>query len=136
MAETTKVRAMPVRLRHRASVLALAAVLAAPGAALAQGGGAGEEQYQDPFGGEEPQEQPAPEPAPTAAPAPAAPAPAPATTGESAAESAPAPAPAASSGGGDELPRTGAPAGLVAAAGLALLAGGLLLRRRSSRDGA
>src|SRR5215207_8618095 len=118
---------MPVRLRHRASVLALAALLAAPGAALAQG--AGEEQYQDPFGGEEPQAPPTPEPASTPAPAPAepAPAPAPAATAAPPAENAPAPAPApaAAAGGGDELPRTGAPVGLVAAAGAALLGGGL-----------
>ena len=49
-------------------IAALLCALAAPAAALAQG--AGDEQYQDPFGDEQSQE----EPAPTATPAPAQPA--------------------------------------------------------------
>jgi len=75
------------------------------------------------------QEQPASTPEP--APAPAEPAPAPAATAEPSAESTPVPATGSSSsgGGGKQLPRTGAPAGLVLAAGAVLLLGGLLLRR-------
>ena len=91
-------------------IAALLCALAAPAAALAQG--AGDEQYEDPFGDEQSQQ----DPAPTATPAPAQPAPGPAQ-----------PAPAPSS----ELPRTGLGAGWVALAGAILLASGLALRRRA-----
>ena len=109
--------------RSLVCIAALLCALTAPSAALAQG--AGDEQYQDPFGDEQTQ----PEPTATATPAPAqsAPsAPAPTATPSSAqapAQAAPAPAPAA------ELPRTGADAGWLALAGLVLLAAGLALRR-------
>jgi LPXTG-motif cell wall-anchored protein len=115
-----------------AATLALSsAPLALSSAAFAQG--AGDEQYQDPFGDEGSGqtgggEGSAPEPS---APAPAAPAPAPAP--------APAAQPAGQSTqsppagtGGDQLPYTGAEPGLLALAGAALLASGLALRRRSS----
>ena len=104
-------------------VAALLCALAAPSAALAQG--AGDEQYQDPFG----EEQPQPEPAPTAAPAPAQPAPAPAQPAPAQpAPAQPAPPPAQASQG-EQLPRTGADAGWLALAGIVLLAAGLALRR-------
>jgi len=113
-------------------VLAAAALLAAPAPALAQS--AGDEQYEDPFGGEQQQEQtggnqepestPAPTPAPTAEPAPATPAP-------SGTEPAPAPAPTTATAVPQaELPRTGFDAALLVAAGAVLLAGGLVLRLR------
>jgi LPXTG-motif cell wall-anchored protein len=102
---------------------ALLCALAAPSAALAQG--AGDEQYQDPFGDEQSQ----PEPTATATPAPAQSAPAPTAT-PSAAQAAPAqPAPAQTSAG--QLPRTGADAGWLALAGAVLLAAGIALRRRA-----
>ena len=108
-------------------IAALACALAAPSAALAQG--AGDEQYQDPFG----EEQAEPTPTPTATPAPAQSAPsAPAPTATPSAAQAPtqaAPAPA-----GEQLPRTGVDAGWIALAGGVLLAAGLALRRRADRQ--
>ena len=100
--------------------------LASPAAALGQG--AGDEQYQDPFGEEQGQPEPTATPAP-AQPAPAQPAPAqPAPAQSSQSQPAPAatPVPAAT---GPQLPRTGADAGLLALAGGLLLAAGLALRR-------
>jgi hypothetical protein len=102
---------------------ALLLALAPPAAALAQG--AGDEQYQDPFGDEQSQ------PTPTATPAPAQ---APATPSQSQAAPAqtatPTPqSPAPGPGGGRQLPYSGADAGLLALAGAALLGAGLALRR-------
>jgi LPXTG-motif cell wall-anchored protein len=95
-------------------------LLALPGAAMAQG--AGDEQYQDPFGQTDQsngsQDQPAPEP--DTAPAPAAPA-APAEQAVTAQQAA-----------APTLPRTGFPAYLLASAGAMLLASGAALRRRVS----
>ena len=111
-------------------IAALLCALAAPSAALAQG--AGDDQYQDPFGDEQTQQ----EPAPTATPAPAQPAPAqpapaqPAPAQPAPAQPAPAPA-AAQTGSSEQLPRTGADAGWIAVAGAALLAAGIALRRRA-----
>ncbi len=103
-------------------IAALACALAAPSAALAQG--AGDEQYQDPFGDE--QSEPAPTATPAPAQAPSAPAPT-ATPSPTAAQApqqaAPAPSPT------QQLPRTGVDAGLIALAGAVLLAAGLALRR-------
>jgi LPXTG-motif cell wall-anchored protein len=108
-------------------IAALLCALAAPSAALAQG--AGDEQYEDPFGDEQSQ-QADPTPVPTATPAPAQPAPS--------APSAPAPAPTAApttaqaptqAAPSNELPRTGLDAGWIALAGVVLLASGLALRR-------
>jgi LPXTG-motif cell wall-anchored protein len=111
------------RRRRGIACLLAAAALGLPSAAWAQG--AGDEQYQDPFGdepaqsedqgSEEPQATPEPEVAPEdsggAQPAQAQ------------------PAPPAEEGGG-RLPYTGIETGLVALAGGALLASGLALRRR------
>jgi LPXTG-motif cell wall-anchored protein len=105
-------------------IAALLCALAAPSAALAQG--AGDEQYQDPFGDEQSQ-QSDPTPEPTATPVPAQPvpsAPAPTATPSASAAQAPTqPAPA------NQLPRTGLDAGWIALAGGLLLAAGLALRR-------
>ena len=103
-------------------IAALLLALCAPAAALAQG--AGDEQYQDPFGDEQSQSEPTPTatatPAPTQAPVtPSQPAPAPTA----------APAPSAAPSGGRQLPYTGADAGLLALAGAALVGAGLALRR-------
>jgi len=115
-------------------IAALLCALAAPSAALAQG--AGDDQYQDPFGDEQSQ----PEQTPTATPAPAQPAPAPAPAPAAPAQpapSAPAPAPAAApaqGGSSQQLPRTGVDAGWIALAGAVSLAAGLALRRRADRQ--
>jgi LPXTG-motif cell wall-anchored protein len=97
--------------------LSCAALLAVPASAVA--GGAGDDQYQDPFADPAPQaEAPAQqqqEQAPAAAP-------------ETPAPQAQA-APAAS---GTALPRTGTDAGLTALGGGALLLAGLALRRRTA----
>jgi len=109
-------------------IVALLCALAVPSAALAQG--AGDDQYQDPFGDEQSQE----EPTPTATPAPAQAQPAPAQPAPAAPAPAPAQAPApasAQSGQSEQLPRTGADAGWIAFAGAALLAAGIALRRRA-----
>jgi LPXTG-motif cell wall-anchored protein len=114
-----------VPVRRLAAACACALALALPGTALAQGG-AGDEQYTDPFGSQQATPTPTPRPAATAAPAPAATAaPAPAAT---AAPASAAPAPAASSG--RQLPYTGAPAWLTGGAGALLLGAGLALRTR------
>jgi cytoskeletal protein RodZ len=110
--------------------LAASAVLALPATALAQG--AGDEQYSDPFGTEQGQQQeatPQPTPAP-ATPAPSTPAPAQSPQSPSAPAPAQAPAPSAA-----QLPITGPDAGLVALAGALLLGGGVGLRLRLARHG-
>ena len=114
-------------------IVALLCALAVPSAAFAQG--AGDDQYQDPFGDEQSQ----PEQAPTATPAPAQPAPAPAQPAPAPAQpaqpaqSAQAPAPAQASPS-QELPRTGVGAGWIALAGAVSLAAGLALRRRADHQ--
>ena len=105
--------------RRLATMLAaLVLTLAAPVAALAQG--AGDDQYSDPFGsgqnddsGQEEQPEPEPEPAaPEPTPTPAA------TASQQEPE------------GEEQLPYTGADEGLVALAGVLMLAGGIALRLR------
>jgi hypothetical protein len=97
--------------------LTCAVLLALPGTALA--GGAGDDQYQDPFADEPAQsQQPAQQAPAEASPAPAAPA-------QGSGPAAPAAAPSA-------LPRTGPDAGLTALGGGALLLAGLALRRRTA----
>jgi hypothetical protein len=100
--------------RRLISTLIAAALLAAPGGALAQS--AGDEQYQDPFGSDEPRQS---APPPGGAPAQSQPS-------QPGAES----QPAQQEQGGSQLARTGFPVGLLAAGGALLLAAGLLLRRR------
>ena len=107
--------------RQRIACLLAAGVLALP--ATAWGQSAGDDQYEDPFAGEEQAggNDSEPEPAPEAE----APAPAP--------EPAAAPAQTAQAPNGEpELPRTGADAGLLALGGTLLLAGGVALRVRLS----
>jgi LPXTG-motif cell wall-anchored protein len=106
-------------MRRCAVMLLCALALAAP--ATAYGQSAGDEQYEDPFapGTEEPQVTPEP-----------APAPAPASGGEA---SAPAAAPAPEATAAQQLPYTGADVEIVLAAGVALLAGGVVLRLRLRR---
>jgi LPXTG-motif cell wall-anchored protein len=106
-------------------IAALLCALAAPSAALAQG--AGDEQYQDPFGDEQSQSEPAPTATATPAPAQSAPS-APAPTATPSAVQAPQAQPSQVSQQ-PQLPRTGVDAGWVALAGAVLLAAGLALRR-------
>ena len=113
-----------------------AIALIVPATAAAQS--AGDEQYQDPFGGGNGNGGNGnggnsgggggtSQPAPTATPAP--------STAQPAVTPTAAGSPAASAAApGDELPRTGAPVGLVALAGVLLLAGGLALRRHVRDD--
>jgi LPXTG-motif cell wall-anchored protein len=106
--------------RLGAAALLTLFTLSVPGTALAQS--VGDDQYRDPFAGQDQNGQqdgagtPAPAPAPTPAPTASAPATDPAT-GEPIATVA------------DTLPRTGSDAGWVAAAGLLLIAAGAALRR-------
>jgi LPXTG-motif cell wall-anchored protein len=117
--------------------LALAVLLCAGAPASGVAQSPGDEQYQDPFGsdGGGQQQEPA-EPAPTAEPAPVTP-PVPETDPVAPADPAAEPAPTTppttpgAAGGSGELPRTGAPVWVVAAAGGALLGSGLVLRRRT-----
>jgi LPXTG-motif cell wall-anchored protein len=105
-------------------LIALLVALAAPTAALAQG--AGDEQYQDPFGEQTPTPTATATPAPTQAPAqPSQSSQAPAPT----ATPAPATSPPSSTPSGRQLPYTGGDAGLLALAGAALLGAGIALRR-------
>jgi hypothetical protein len=110
---------------HRgiAALILAVALLGAPAAALAQS--AGDEQYTDPFAGQdqappEEQQQPA---APPAEPSPG---------GNGDAEAAPAEdaGTAAAQPASPTLPRTGAPVLLLAVAGYALLLGGFAIRRQ------
>jgi hypothetical protein len=115
---------MPVPPRRRLAALVATALLAAPAPALAQS--AGDEQYEDPFAGEN---QSQPEPTATPAPpepAPATTAPAPEPTAEPAVQ-APAAQPASQQ---QQLPRTGLDAVPILGAGAVLLAGGIALRVR------
>lgn len=120
---------MPI-YRRIAALLAVLAVGVAPGAALAQSGGAGNNQYVDPISGGN-QSQPShsgsggsgsssgstSSPSPSTSPAPSA-------------SRAPSAAPAAAGTRAQTLPRTGLDAGVVAALGLALALMGLGLRMR------
>ncbi len=102
--------------RLGAAALLTLFTLSVPGTTLAQS--VGDDQYRDPFAGQDQsgQQDDASEPAPTPAPTASAPATDPAT-GEPIATVA------------DTLPRTGGEAGRVAAAGLLLIAAGAALRR-------
>jgi LPXTG-motif cell wall-anchored protein len=99
--------------------------LLAPPAAWAQS--AGDEQYDDPFAGQEDQGSSA-QPAPTATPAPAPAAAAPAAQQA-------APAQAAPTASAAQLPRTGAETLLTALAGVGLVMAGVGLRLRLPADG-
>jgi hypothetical protein len=119
-----------VRARRRiAAVLAVLAVGIAPGAALAQSGGAGDDQYVDPIGGNSQQHKSGSNSSggggsngPTLSSTPTLSAQASPTTTTSAAQ------PVASAA--QTLPRTGVDVGVVAAIGAVLLLAGVALRRR------
>jgi hypothetical protein len=112
---------VPARRRIAALAAALA-VAVTPGVALAQNG-AGDEQYEDPF-------QTTPAPKATTKPKPTPVQPVPHQQVQT-----PHPQPAATAtqtgGGGGQLPRTGLDLTRLALAGIALVAAGLVLRRRA-----
>jgi hypothetical protein len=113
-----------VPTRSIVALAALALALALPTAALAQG--AGDEQYSDPFGSNQQQgPTPQPTPAPTQAPPAAAP---------SQATPAPTRHAARAPSSARALPYTGGAPGLVALAGVLLLAAGVTLRVRLRED--
>jgi LPXTG-motif cell wall-anchored protein len=109
-------------------VAGLIAVVFALSGAPAWAQSAGDEQYNDPFAGQQDQGSSA-QPAPTATAAPA-PAPAPAPAAAQAAPAAPAPTASAA-----QLPRTGAETLLTALAGVGLVMAGVGLRLRLPADG-
>jgi LPXTG-motif cell wall-anchored protein len=111
--------------RRRFAALTVALALVTPVTAFAQS--AGDEQYQDPFGDEQSQsgdeqsssgsESQSAQATPTATAAPS---------------TAPAATTAQAQPGGQQLPRTGEDAALLALSGTLLLAGGVVLRRRTA----
>jgi LPXTG-motif cell wall-anchored protein len=112
---------VPAR-RRIAALAAILAIAAAPGVALAQNG-AGDEQYEDPF-----QTTPAPKATTKPKPTPVQPVP------HQQVQTQQQPQPTATTtqtGGGGELPRTGLDLAPLALAGIALVAAGLVLRRRA-----
>ena len=109
--------------RRAVTSIAIALLIAsAPGAALADGG-AGDNQYQDPLAASPPK-KPKKKQTPTAVTT------TPAATTAPAAAAAPA-STTSSSVSGSELPRTGAPAGLIGLSGVTLILAGVALRRRT-----
>jgi LPXTG-motif cell wall-anchored protein len=121
--------------RRRLAALIAALTLALPGAAFAQS--AGDEQYQDPFGGDQSQgsggQSQGPNNQSTQTPAQSG------QQGTQTAQAAPTAAPTAAAplatttqatAAVPQLPRTGEDAGLLALGGAVLLAGGVVLRRR------
>ena len=128
--------------RSRLVALLIAAITAATPAA-AYGQGAGDDQYQDPFGDEVPQEQGTPEgeggtqtsqDEPEATPTPESGEPLssspPGGMGDDEEEEAPAATPAQAEPAPTELPNTGADAGLIGLAGLGMVLCGTGLRLR------
>ena len=118
---------VPVRSRV-ATLLAVLAVAIAPGAALAQSGGAGDDQYVDPLGGGSQQQQ---QSGGSNSAGGSSTGPALSNSPALSAQASPTTAPSSSSSASAQtLPRTGADAGVVAAIGAALLLAGAVLRRR------
>lgn len=110
------------RTRPKLAALVVAALLAAPAGAWAQG--SVDEQYRESFPGQDDDGSDTSQPAPsddTSAPTPSGTAPA----------VAPAPEETATASTTGELPRTGLPAALIAVTGGAFVAAGTALRRRS-----
>ena len=122
---TVPSRGVPAR-RRIAALAATLALAATPGIALAQNG-AGDEQYSDPF-----QTTAAPKATTKPKPTPVQPVPHQQVQSQQQPEPQPtATVTATKTGGGGELPRTGLDLAPLALAGIALVAAGLLLRRRA-----
>jgi hypothetical protein len=119
---------MPVPRRRLAALIAVLA-LAAPASSAAQS--AGDDQYEDPFAGENGGSAPSrQQPAPAAAAPESEPAPQPAAPAAQAAPAAPQPAVSAAAPARTQLPYTGRDAAPALIAGTLLLAGGVALRLR------
>jgi len=118
---------VPAR-RRLAALLAVLAVAIAPGAAFAQSGGAGDDQYVDPLGGGSQQQQNSGSNGSGSSDGTST-GPALSSTPTLSAQASPTTT-TSSSSSGQTLPRTGADAGVVAAIGTALLLAGTVLRRR------
>jgi LPXTG-motif cell wall-anchored protein len=118
---TVPSRGVPAR-RRIAALAAILAVAVAPGVALAQNG-AGDEQYEDPF-------QTTPAPKATTKPKPTPVQPVPHQQVQTQQEPQPT-ATTTQTGGSGELPRTGLDLAPLVLAGIALVAAGLVLRRRA-----
>ena len=115
---------MPAR-RRIAAALAVLAVALSPAAALAQSGGAGDDQYVDPFGASQPHKKhSSPSKTTTTGPTLSSTPTLSAQTSQSSSPSAPAVQDP------QTLPRTGLDVGWVAAIGIALLLAGAALRLR------
>jgi hypothetical protein len=114
-------------MRIRPGLAVMLASLALPSTALAQSGGAGDNQYSDPFANQAPTATPTPKPAATATPGPASTA-ASATATPAPAAAAPAAAPA------PQLPYTGLDAWPLALGGALALGAGVTLRSRLRDD--
>src|SRR3954453_8225596 len=117
--------AVPDR-RLIAAVLTVVALAIAPGAALAQSGGAGDNQYVDPLGGN-PQQQSS---SGSSSSGGSSNGPTLSGTPSLSAQATPSASAPAASSSGQTLPRPGLDAGVVAAMGLVLLLAGVALRRR------
>ena len=128
---TVPSRGVPAR-RCTAALAVAVALAAAPGVAVAQNG-AGDEQYSDPFQGTQ-----APKTTPKSKPTPVKPVPHQQVQSQTQtqAQQPAAPQPTATTGGGSgELPRTGMDLAPLVVVGIALVAAGLLLRRRAGNGG-
>ena len=108
-----------------AAVLAVLALALAPAGALAQSGGAGDDQYVDPIGGNSQQQSNSGGSSGSGSNGPAL-----SNTPALSAQASPSTAATPTASSGQTLPRTGADAGVLAAIGLTLLLAGLGLRRR------
>jgi LPXTG-motif cell wall-anchored protein len=108
-----------------AAVLAVLALALAPTGAFAQSGGAGDDQYVDPIGGNSQQQNNSSGSSGSGSNGPTL-----SNTPALSAQASPSTAAAPAASSGQTLPRTGADVGVVAALGLLLLLAGLGLRRR------
>jgi LPXTG-motif cell wall-anchored protein len=120
--------------RRIAAFAVSTALLLAPAAAYAQNG-AGDEQYTDPFAGgtQQPAAKPKPQPAPVQQTTTQQQT-TPSTTPQAAPSAAQQPAPQTTTSAGGELPRTGFDLIPLVLVGVALVAAGLLLRRRGAHE--
>jgi LPXTG-motif cell wall-anchored protein len=126
-----------VRTHRLTTALTTIALLGAPAAhALADsGGGAGDQEYQDPLTAPstpKKKHKPVAQTAPATSTAPATTTTS--TTTSSAAGAGPSAAGSSATASTPQLPRTGAPTELVGATGLVLVGAGVVLRRRSAQQ--
>ena len=119
---------VPVR-RRIAAVLVVLAFAIVPGAALAQSGGAGDDQYVDPIGGNSQQQDNGGSNGPSGGSSTG-----PALSNSPSLSAQATPSTTAPASSAQELPRTGLDAGVVALAGLVLVLAGVAVRLRLRDD--